>query len=101
VLLNIHYLPRPGCAPHCGWEVTLEPLARKPRNVLERFGLLEQVASPRDDHEFLLAAQFWKNHPVQLDRLDIIAADDKQRGRSNAGESWSSQIKANSRGRPN
>jgi hypothetical protein len=73
--------------------VTLEPLTRKPRNLVKRSGLFEQVASSRDDHELLFAAELWKDHPVQLDHLDIVAADDQQRGRSNAGQGWSSQIR--------
>jgi len=83
----------PSSAPHCGYEVTLEPLTRKPRNLVKRSGLFEQVASSRDDHELLFAAELWKDHPVQLDHLDIVAADDQQRGRSNAGQGWSSQIR--------
>src|SRR4030081_2229022 len=80
--------------PHCRPEMAFEPFTREPGHLIKCSRFFKQMGSPWDDHELFLAAQFWKNHPVQLDDLGIVPTNDEQRWRSNARQGWSSQVGA-------
>ena len=63
-----------------------EPRSGEAGDGLQRPGLLEQVRRAGDDLEVLLAPEPGVSLPVQLDDLAILAPDDEQGGRRDAGE---------------
>src|SRR5262249_27308802 len=69
-----------GCLLDGRHEVAFEPGTREERHRIERAGLFEEVRSPPDDHELLLAAERCERRPVQLDHHGVISTDDEQRG---------------------
>jgi hypothetical protein len=55
----------------------LEPLARQSCHFVEGSRLFEKMRRPRDDYQLLLATEFGQRDPVQLDYVDIAAANDE------------------------
>jgi hypothetical protein len=45
-----------------------------------------------NDHEPFFAMELRECHPVQLNHLQVIPANDQQRGRPNTCQGWPSQI---------
>src|SRR6266446_1136061 len=73
-------------------EVPLEPVARQQPHLVERARLFQEVRRAGNDHELLFTMQLRERRPVQCDDLDIVAADDQQRRRTDPREGGSGQI---------
>ena len=72
--------------------MALKPLTCQPRHLVKGTRLFEEMCRSRDDHELLFAAELRERYLVQFNYLDIVAADDKQRRRTYAGQCRSRQI---------
>ncbi len=65
--------------------MTLEPVARQLRHHVQSSGLFEEMRCSRHDPKLLFAAQLRQRCPVQLNDLNVIFSDDKQRAPTTSG----------------
>src|SRR5260370_31610136 len=70
-----------------------EPVPRESRNLLQRSGLFKQVSCARHNGKMLLAAQFGKRLPIQLDDLTVILPDNQQSWRLDTRQGWPGKIR--------
>ena len=72
--------------------MAVKPVARQPRHFVERSRFFEKVRCSRHGHKLLFAAQLRERCPVQLNDLDVVSADNKQRRSPNVHQSRAGQI---------
>src|SRR5512133_1254261 len=75
-------------------EVSDEPVAGQGSNAVEGPGLLEQVSGAEDDLQARLAAQPPLREAVEAQDLGVAAADDEQRGGSDACQHVAGEVGA-------
>lgn len=69
-----------------------KPIAGQTRDLVERARLFEQMRRSRHDDELLFATEAGECASVQLDNLDVVFSDNKQRGSSNARQRATREI---------
>jgi hypothetical protein len=79
-------LPAASLVRHVG-EVALEPFARQTSDLVQRARLFEEMCRPWNDHKLLFAAEPREGCPVEFNHLEIVPANDKQRGALTRGSS--------------
>jgi hypothetical protein len=77
---------------HVG-EVALEPFARQTSDLVQRARLFEEMCRPWNDHKLLFAAEPREGCPVEFNHLEIVPANDKQRGGPYPRQQRPSQIR--------
>src|SRR5262245_42787879 len=72
--------------------MTVEPVTSQACYLVKHPRLIEEVRRTWNDHELLLAAELRQGGPVELDYLDVVPANDKQRRCPNVCQSAARQI---------